>query len=173
MSKAPDYLQRVAAVRLWRVAPTLWAQLGGLLWSPMMQEPWATGEEYYPKCGAHPDEPPPGENCSCGIYCFYHPETARASVSYWPQDGSPLYDRQVVGVLGCAGNLELGDIGMRAGRATVEAIFTAGAPDRDLPIPRADIAAGYGADVINVDEFEDFCERRNLIIITEDHLNAG
>jgi hypothetical protein len=137
----------------------------------MMKEPWATGEEYYPQCPAHPDEPPPGEDCSCGIYCHYTPGDARAS-AYWPLEGAPLYDRQVVGVIGCAGDLELGDIGMRAGRATVEAIFTAGAPDRDLPIPRADIAAGYDAEVIAVEDFADFCGRRNLIIVTEDHLNG-
>jgi hypothetical protein len=34
---APDYVNRLACVRVWRVAPTLWAQLGGLLWGPGYQ----------------------------------------------------------------------------------------------------------------------------------------
>lgn len=45
MMQAPDYINRVAGVRIWRVAPNLWAQLGGLLWAPGMKEPWASGDD--------------------------------------------------------------------------------------------------------------------------------
>jgi hypothetical protein len=162
--RAPDYTNCVAAVRIWRVAPTLWAQLGGLLWAPAMREPWATGEEYYASCQSNPDHVP-GEGCGCGLYAFYSPAMARAG-GYWvPGRGQSLYNRVLAGVIGAAGDMELCEHGMRTERATVEAIFDDGAPDPELPMPRGELAAAYGAEVIGVGEYEDFCGRRGMVVI--------
>jgi len=170
--EAPDYINRVAGVRIWRVAPTLWAQLGGLLWAPGMKEPWPTGEEYYASCQGHPDHTPPEAGCGCGVYAFYAPWLAE-SVGYWPggASGHP-YDRVVAGVIGAADEVELCEFGLRASRATVEAIFTApaGARDDELPIPRAEIAEAYGAEVIEVQDFEEFAAARGLVVIDLDDL---
>jgi hypothetical protein len=164
---APDYVGRGAGVRIWRVAPTLWAQLGGLLWAPNMKEPWPTGEEYVATCPAAPDHVPPQEGCSCGIYAFYNPHLADEG-GYWPYSGAPLWARLVCGVVGAAGEVLLHDYGLLAERVTVEAIFTDGAPDSELPIPRAEIADAYGAGVIDTQDYEAFCAERGLIVFSPD-----
>ena len=156
----PDYIHRVAGVRIWRIAPTLWWQLGGLLWSPAMKEPWTTGEEYHASCAA--DHEAGSASCTCGVYAFYTPKLAQAG-GYWAAG-----DRLVAGVIGAAGDVDLASSGMRAGRATVEAIFTAGAADALLPLTRQEIADGYGAEVIDEDDYEEFCERRDLIVFSPD-----
>ncbi len=162
--EAPDYINRIAGVRVWRVAPNLWAQLGGLLWAPGMKEPWPTGEEYDASC-VHPDHTPPEPACGCGVYAFYSPALAKSG-SYWPGLGGGPYNRVLAGVIGAAGDIELHDHGMKAERATVEAIFTAGADDEEeLAIPRGEIAAAYGAAVIDAEDFEEFCAERGLVVI--------
>jgi hypothetical protein len=165
--EAPDYINRVAGVRIWRVAPNLWAQLGGLLWAPGMKEPWPSGsggpEEYYASC-AHPDHAPPDAGCGCGVYAFYNAALAKEG-GYWPGIGGGPYNRVLAGVIGAAGDVELHDHGMKAERATVEAIFTNGADDEELPIPRGEIAAAYGAAVIDAEDFEEFCAERGLVVI--------
>jgi hypothetical protein len=169
MEQAPDYINRVAGVRIWRVAPNLWAQLGGLLWAPGMKEPWATGEEYVATCSGSPDHVPPAEGCSCGIYAFYTPELAQQG-RYWPYPGEALYNRLVAGVVGVASDVALHEWGMKASRATVEAIFTVGTADEELPIPRTELAAAYGAEVIDVQDFEEFCAERGLVLLDPEHL---
>jgi hypothetical protein len=166
---APDYVGRVAGVRIWRVAPTLWAQLGGLLWAPNMKEPWPTGEEYVATCPAAPDHSPPAEGCSCGIYAFYSPVLAD-EWGYWPQEGAPLFNRLLAGVVGAAGEVLLHERGLLAARVSVEAIFTNGASDSELPIPRNEIASAYGADVIDAEDFEAFCAERGLIVFSPEDL---
>jgi hypothetical protein len=168
-SGAPDYINRVAGVRIWRVAPTLWAQLGGLLWAPNVQEPWPTGEEFYAKCTNKPDHTPPHEGCACGIYGFYTPSAARAG-GYWPEPFGPHYNRLVAGVIGAAGEIELSEFGMRSGRASVEAIFLTGADDDELPFTRHEIAEGYGAEVISHHDYKEFCTERGLIVVGPGHL---
>jgi len=169
-AKTPDYINRAAGVRIWRVAPTLWAQLGGLLWAPGVKEPWPTGEkEYVASCPANPDHTPPEDGCMCGLYAFYTPQLAKEG-NYWPQPEAPLYDRLVAGVVGVAGEVALHEHGMKANRASVEAIFTVGVDDAELPIPRAELAAAYGAELVDSREYEAFCERRGLIVFTEEDL---
>lgn len=167
MSEAPDYIHRVAGVRSWRLAPNLLAQLGGLLWAPGMREPWPTGEEFVATCEADPDHEPPEEGCACGIYAFYNPALAQKG-GYWPVPGYRLYNRLLSGVIGVAGGVLLHERGFTAGRATVEAIFTDGADDAELPIPRAEIAHAYGASLISSDEFAAFCQERGLIAFDPD-----
>jgi len=162
--EAPDYINRVAAVRSWRVAPNLWAQLGGLLWAPGMRQPWPTGEEYYASCPGNPDHVPPAPGCGCGIYAFYSPALAEEG-GYWPGAGGGPYNRVVAGVVGAAGDVELHEVGLKAGSVIVEAIFAAGVADAELPIPRAEIAAAYGTEVIDADDYEAFCTERGLVVI--------
>jgi len=170
VTQAPDYIQRVAGVRIWRVAPNLWAQLGGFLWAPGMKEPWPTGEEeYVASCSAFPDHTPPQEGCSCGIYAFYTPVLAKGG-NYWPEPLAPLYNRLVAGVVGLAGDVALHEYGMKATRARLEAIFTVGAPDAELPIPRGELAAAYGAEIVDSREYEAFCEERGLIVFGPEDL---
>jgi hypothetical protein len=164
MMETPDYISRVAAVRIWRVAPHLWAQLGGLLWAPAVQEPWPTGEEFYAKCTTHLDSAPPRPGCGCGIYAFYTPKLAQPG-GYWVDSSVGPTNRLVAGVIGAAGEVELCEFGLRAERATVEAIFTVGAFDHEIPIPRQEIAAAYGAEVISADDYEEFCAERGLVVI--------
>jgi len=171
MTEAPDYLNRAAGVRIWRVAPTLWAQLGGLLWAPGMKEPWPTTDrEYVASCATFPDHAPPAEGCSCGFYAFYTPHLAEKG-GYWPQVMSPLYNRLVAGVVGVAGEVEPAEYGMRAERATVEAIFTDGADDAELPIPRQELAADYDAKLIDSRDYEEFCAERGLIVFNPEDLD--
>jgi hypothetical protein len=167
MTEAPDYIARIAGVRIWRIAPNLWAQLGGLLWAPNVKEPWPTGEECVATCPGYPDHAPPAEGCSCGIYAFYNPALA-AEGGYWPKEGGHLFNRLVAGVVGAAGEAVLHDYGLLAERATVEAIFTDGAPDEDLPMPRQVIADAYGAELIDSADYETFCAERGLIVFGPD-----
>jgi hypothetical protein len=169
MVGTPDYINRIAGVRTWLVAPNLWAQLGGLLWAPMMRDPWTTGEEYAATCTGHPDHTPPEDGCGCGIYAFLDPTLARR-MGYWTERGAGPSNRIVAGVIGAAGKVSLTDRGLLAACATVEAIFTDGAPDDELPIPRAEIAQAYGADVIDTADYEEFCAERGLILFGPDDL---
>jgi len=66
MSRTPDYMAPIAGVRAWRLAPTLWAKMGGILWSHAMLNPWPDGEEIVAVCDA--GHPAPG--CSCGVYAW-------------------------------------------------------------------------------------------------------
>jgi hypothetical protein len=169
VTEAPDYIERVAGVRIWRVAPNLWAQLGGLLWAPSIKEPWPTGEEYVASCPTHPDHAPPAEGCMCGIYAFYNPTLADKG-GYWPNPHAPLFNRLLAGVVGAAGDVVLHEHGLLAERVRVEAIFVDGAPDAELPIPRAEIAAAYNADLIYARDYEAYCASRGLIVFSGDDL---
>ncbi len=171
MTEIPDYINRAAGVRIWRVAPNLWAQLGGLLWAPGMKEPWPTGEkEYVASCTAFPDHTPPQEGCGCGIYAFYTPQLA-AEGGYWPQACDALYNRLVAGVVGVAGEVALHEHGLKANRASIEAIFADGADDAELPIPRQELAAAYGAEVVDGGDYEAFCAERGLIVFGPEDLD--
>jgi hypothetical protein len=169
MSQVPDYIDRVAGVRIWRVAPNLWAQLGGLLWAPSMKEPWPTGEEYVASCSHNPDHVPPVEGCMCGIYAFYNPALADKG-GYWHNPHAALFNRLVSGVVGGAGDVVLHEQGLLAERVKVEAIFADGAPDADLPIPRDEIARAYNADLIYAQDYEAYCETRGLIVFSPEDL---
>jgi hypothetical protein len=166
-AQAPDYVDPVAGVRIWRVAPNLWAQLGGLLWAPSVKEPWPVGEEYVATCSSHPDHAPPQDGCTCGIYGYYSPELALQG-GYWPQEGAPLYNRLVCGVVGATGEILLHGYGLLASKVKVEAIFTDGAPDAELPIPRQEIADAYDAALIDSTDYEAFCNERGLITFSPD-----
>jgi hypothetical protein len=167
--KAPDYTNELAGVRIWRVAPNLWAQLGGLLWAPSVREPWSTGEKYEATCNTCPDHRPPHEGCMCGLYAFLDPMQAQWG-GYWPHPQDELYTRLVAGVVAASGEIELCEWGFRAQYGRVVAIFENGADDDELPIPRGVIAEAYDAEVIDLFEFDDFCERAGLLNFRTDGL---
>lgn len=60
--------------------------------------------------------------------------------------------------------------GLLAARATVEAIFTDGAADAQLPLARKEIATAYGAEVIDSSDYEAFCAERGLIVFGPEDL---
>jgi hypothetical protein len=167
MTGTPDYIQPIAGVRIWRVAPNLLSQHMGLLWAPGMIEPWPTGKEVAARCAGHPDHAPPDDYCGCGIYAFYNPVLA-FEANYWPIEGDGFYNRLVAGVVGAAGEVIVAEYGWKAARATVEAIFFDGAPDDALPLPRDIIADAYGVPVIDTDDYEAFCEEAGLLIFDEE-----
>lgn len=176
MSEFPDYIQPVAGVRIWRVAPNLLAQHMGLLWGPGAREPWPTGKEHYAKCGLEGEEPnhtdhsPPVEGCSCGFYAFYTPALAIGG-GYWPSaDYGQLYNRLVAGVMSASGDVALHEWGFKTERARVAALFTTGAADEELPLPREIIADAYGVPVIEADDFFEFCEQEGLVVFSPEDL---
>jgi hypothetical protein len=141
--------------------------MGGLLWAHAILEPWPTGKEYEATCVAEPDvedHVPPAPGCSCGVWAFFDPSLLAAS-GYGVED-----PRHVSGVVGAAGEIELAEIGWRAQRATVEAIFVDGAPDERLPITRQEIAEAYVVPIIRRDEYEAYCEARDLIVFSPDDI---
>jgi hypothetical protein len=105
----------------------------------------------------------------CGIYAFYNPTLADKGC-YWPNAHAPLFNRLLAGVVGAAGDVVLHEYGLLAERVRVEAIFVDGAPDPELPIPRAEIAKAYNADLIYARDYEAFCEARGLIVFDPDDL---
>jgi hypothetical protein len=174
--EAPDYFQPVAGVRIWRVAPNLLSQYMGLLWGPGAREPWPTGKEHRARCGfdnvgTSTNHEPPGKWCGCGLYAFYTPQLAEEG-GYWPipKDYGQLYNRLVGGVLAGTGDIELHEWGFRAEKGRVAALFTTGAPDEELPLPREIIADAYGAELIAVEDYEDFCARRGFVTFAPEDL---
>src|SRR5215211_5613535 len=165
VEKAPDYVGRVAGARTWRVATTLWARMGGLLWAHNILEPWPTAREYEATCVGNvgnPDHVPPVAECSCGIWAFLNPSLLTTS-------GYGLEDpRHVSGVVSAAGWVEVAEFGWRAQHASVEAIFAEGSADEMLPVTRVEIAEAYGIPIIRRDDYGAFCETRGLIVFSPD-----
>jgi hypothetical protein len=114
--RIPDYMGRMAGVRSWKVAPTLWAKMGGWLWSAANLGPWPDGEENVAVCET--GHPTPAKGCSCGLYAFYDPASGLPySTSARTEAGA------VSGVIGVAGRIIPGDLAFRAERAKVLALF--------------------------------------------------
>ncbi len=163
----PDYTARVAGARSWRVANTMWARMGGLLWADAMLEPWPVGKEYEAACTASriPHEVP-GELCSCGIWAWYNPENL---VSHWRGYNSEDC-RRVSGIVSGAGVMWLHALGWRAQRVHVEAIFKDDIPEEMLPTTKREISAAYDIPIIAAEEYEAFCEKQALVMIKPEDL---
>jgi hypothetical protein len=145
--RIPDYMGRLAGVRSWKIAPTLWAQMGGWLWSAAMLGPWEDGEETVAVCET--GHPTPAKGCSCGLYAFY--DTA----SGMPYSKSAKSEAGAIsGVIGATDRIIPGDLAYRAQRARVLALF-----EDSHDSPKAEIAEAYGSiPIIRVTDFEDFCD---------------
>lgn len=68
----PDYLAPIAGARAWRLAPNLWAKMGGYLWSHFMNDWWVDGEEKVAVCDEGHEAP--AEGCKCGVYAWLSPK---------------------------------------------------------------------------------------------------
>jgi hypothetical protein len=177
MTNTPDYMGEVAGVRIWRVAPNLLSQHMGLLWGPGAREPWPTGKAHHAKCGlerhghTYTDHDPPGEACGCGLYAFHNPALA-VEGGYWPtsEPSRQLYNRLVAGVLAASGTIALHEWGFKAEKGRVAALFTIGAPDEELPLPREIIADAYNVPVIEAGDYFDFCEQEGLVVFSPEDL---
>ena len=153
----PDYTDRVAGARSWRVANTLWARMGGLLWADAMLEPWPKGKEHEAACRVVCAGDGPGENCRCGIHACFDYETLTA---VWSASAEHAHVR---GVVGARGVVWLHELGWRAQYATVEALFDDVADDA-LPIPKGEIAAAYEVPVIRPEDYHAFCEDMGMVV---------
>ena len=161
----PDYSQAIAGARSWRMAPTLWARLGGYLWSHAMLNPWPDGEEIVAKCDSGHPAPAPG--CSCGVYAWKSAEVLRST-------GYAVHNHQhISGVVAGAGRVIRGHSGYWvAERAVVLAFFRDPYPspvkevleDTGVFLPtKKEVAEVYGVPVIGYEEFEDFCDDYDLL----------
>jgi hypothetical protein len=152
---APDYSGLVAGVRTWRVANTLWARMGGWLWSWSMLDCWRKGEEYKEAECRHGHRIP-GYKCGCGIWAFFDPELMAKELSTSSMQGEP-YD-YVSGIIGAGGDIVEHELGFRAQYAKVFGIFS-----DEWPTPKDEIATMYHCPVIAPDDYDAFCTERGLI----------
>jgi hypothetical protein len=153
---APDYFGLVAGCRAWQPANTLWAELGGLLWSVGMLECWRKGEEWKEAECRRGDHRIPGDRCSCGIYAFHNPASLHKQFVGLPLDR--VEPRGLVtGVIGAAGEIVEHELGFRAQYAKVLAVFDSEHPDRDA------IAKQYNAEILPLEDYDAFCQERGLI----------
>jgi hypothetical protein len=151
---------RVAGVRTWRLAPTLWAKMGGWLWSMTLSDCWRKGEEYeWKEAACDFGHEPPGENCTCGIYAYneagrlHNPANYNARMrTFEPLDTA-------CGVIIADGGIIPGTVGFRCQYAKVAAIFDDGLPALATP---QQIAEHYRCDIITVDEYDAFCAKHGL-----------
>ena len=161
----PDYSAAIAGARAWRIAPTLWARMGGILWSHAMLNPWADGEEIVAVCDAGHPAPAPG--CSCGVYAW---ETVKLLL----QGPYAVKDHQhIAGVVAGRGRVIRGHAGYWVAEAAVVlAFFEDGYPvpvKEVLPgsgvyLPtKKDAAEAYGVPVIRYSDFNDFCDEYGLV----------
>jgi hypothetical protein len=149
---------RVAGVRTWRLAPTLWAKMGGWLWSITLSDCWRrmdsdpAFEWKEAKCDF--GHSPPGEGCTCGIYAYHEP----SGLGRMPMPESAS------GVIIADGEIIPATLGFRAQYAKVAAIFDFGTPTFGPP-PLAtpeQIAEHYRCDIITVGEYAAFCAKHGL-----------
>jgi hypothetical protein len=155
---------RVAGVRTWRLAPTLWAKMGGWLWSMTLSDCWRKGEEYeWKEAQCDFGHEPPGEGCTCGIYAYNEvgkllnfmnlvnlARTRKLRLE-------PL--ETASGVIIADGGIIPGSYGFRCEYAKVAAIFEHGLPALATP---QEIAEHYRCDIITVDEYDAFCAKHGL-----------
>jgi hypothetical protein len=156
---APDYFGLVAGCRAWQVANTLWAEMGGLLWSLGMLECWRKGEEWKEAECRDGEHRIPGDLCSCGIYAFFAPKALYKELGGLMPHVKAIEPRltHVFGVIGAAGEIVEHDHGFRAQYAKVLAVFDEGHPDQDA------IAQQYNAQIITPEDYDAFCQERGLI----------
>lgn len=165
VDRPPDYSAAIAGTRAWRLAPNLWARIGGHLWSHAMINVWPDAQEKVAECDR--GYPAPAEGCHCGVYAWCNPELMHKH-SYAPTD-----HKRIAGVVAGAGRVIRGEIGYWvAERAVVLAFFDDGypspikevLPDSGAYLPtKKDAAEAYSVPVIRYDEYEDFCDDYGLI----------
>ncbi len=156
----PDYYGLVAGVRTWRLANTMWAKMGGWLWSASMTDCWRKGTAFK-EAECVQGHRIPGEGCMCGIWAFHNVEAFEAEIGPILEHsyvfGTDRFDA-AAGIIGAAGDIIDCEYGFRAQFAKPLAIFEDGkAPSKD------EIAASYGCHTISPEDYDAFCYEHRLI----------
>lgn len=148
----------MAGVRTWRLANTLWARMGGWLWSLAMLDCWRPPRiEPWKEAECDQGHRIPDAHHGCGIWAFYNPAVMAAE--FGPRPGGPESPYEYVsGVIGGGGDILPADWGFRAQYAKVLAIF-----DDQWDTPKGEIAEQYGCPIIARDEYDAFCEKWDLL----------
>ena len=157
--RAPDHIGRVAGCRVWRIAPTLWARMGGLLWATWMREPWQNGKEHEAICPPRGCPNPPLKECTCGIYAF----SDESGMDRQNPIGKVGGFWHVGGVIGASGRILPALYGFRAAKAKVMAIF-----NDDFPTDKEEIAHAYGVPIIDRRDYDAFCAEAGLLRLGQD-----
>ena len=170
MEKMPDYAAAIGGARAWRLPPSLWAMMGGLLWSHAMLNYWPKPEENGGEIVAACDNghPAPAKGCSCGVYAWYNP-TLMEQKRYTPRDSE-----HISGVVAGKGKVIRGHSGYWvAERVVVLAFFDDGYPRPKKPVSpgvniylptKEDVAKAYGVPVITYEDYEEFCNYNDLMV---------
>jgi hypothetical protein len=149
---APDYYGLVAGVRTWRVANTMWAKMGGWLWSLAMLDCWRKGVEWK-EAECPVGHRIPGDACACGIWAFYNPTLMTRELG--PVRGGPDEPYEyVTGIIGGGGDVVPHELGFRAQYAKVLGIFS----DK-WPTPKEEIAEQHDCPILAPEEYDAFCEQ--------------
>jgi hypothetical protein len=151
-------MELVAGVRTWRLANTLWAKMGGWLWSLAMTDCWRKGEEWKEAECRHGHRIP-GDKCMCGIWAFFEVETMENELGpvFVPGVPGEAYE-YVSGIIGASGDIVVHELGFRAQFAKVLAIF-----EDDQPTPKREIAESYNCPIVAPSDYDAFCTERGLI----------
>jgi hypothetical protein len=152
---APDYFGLVAGVRTWRVANTMWARMGGWLWSLAMLDCWRKGEEWK-EAECRLGHRIPDDDCSCGIWAFFNPEIMAAEFGAITMPGERY--EYVSGIIGAGGDIVIHEKGFRAQYAKVLGIFS-----DEYPTPKQEIAESYGCPIVASEDYDALCHQHDLI----------
>jgi hypothetical protein len=161
----PDYSRAIAGCRQWQVAPAGLTEQDGMLYPLVGKDPWPETEDMVAKCERNSagDHHPPGDGCGCGLWAFHTP----LPIVWWKGMLEDSY--HVAGVISAWGEILVADDGFRAECARVEAIFDHPAmSDNILPVTKRALASAYDAEIVSPTEYEEFCQRRNFVILDED-----
>lgn len=164
--RLPDYAAAIAGARAWRLAPSLWAKMEGLLWSTAMLHAWPDAGEAVARCDM--GHPAPAKHCSCGVYAWNDPDTM------YDRGYAPKHHTDIAGVVAGAGRVIRGHIGYWvAERAVVLAFFDDGYPSPEpieiLPgsniylATKEEAAEVFDVPVIRYEDYDDFCDEYGLI----------
>jgi hypothetical protein len=151
----PDYLGLAAGVRTWRVANTMWARMGGWLWSWSMLDCWRKGEEWK-EAECRFGHRIPGDDCMCGIWAFFDVKTMESELGSMSVPGERY--EYVGGIIGAGGDIVVHELGFRAQYAKVLAIF-----EDAWPTPKREIAESYNCPIVAPADYDAFCAEHDLI----------
>ena len=164
VDRVPDYLAPIAGARAWKLAPSIWARMGGLLWSAAMINVWEDGKPHIAACDM--GHPAPSPDCSCGVYAWVNPDAMKKS-GYMPRD-----HEFIAGVVAGRGDYILGIDRPYwvAEEVAVLAFFDDGYPSPKIQIQgdvylptKEDCAKVYDVPIIKYSDYDDFCEYYGLV----------